>query len=76
MTDKEDNALTIFCRMVAEMNDAQAFVDSMLSDGTQEDKALGNLLDGWLETLRCGESQEYLNELVLELIAQEDPQNA
>lgn len=72
MTDKEDNALTIFCRMVAEMNDAQMLVDSMLLEGTQEDKALGNLLDGWLETLRCGETQDSLNELVMEIVTLEN----
>jgi len=76
MTPQEDEALNVFICMVAELNDMQKLIDSLMNADHIRDKRMGSWLSEWVDTLRAGHSQEYLNELVLAIIDQEDPQHA
>jgi hypothetical protein len=76
MTTEEDTAIAIFCKMVLEFYEAQEFVNTLLKSKAHKEVVIGRLLDGWMETLRAGNSQDELNELVSTLVDQGDPQNA
>ena len=69
MTDVEERALNLFITMVAEFNDAQKIIDSKLKSGDKAQVAVATWLNDWTSDLRCGESQESLNELALQLVA-------
>ncbi len=69
MTDAEERALNLFIEMVAELNDAQEAIERGLKSGDVAKVAFSNWYNVWTDTFRCGESQESLNELALELVS-------
>ena len=72
MTEQEDHALSLFIQIVAELNDAQEMLNIEMRCGDVGQRVLAKILSNWMESLRGGASQEYLNELAMVLIQQED----
>jgi hypothetical protein len=72
MTHEEEHVLNIFIKMVAEFNDAQVMLDLVMEHGDQASSAIASKLSVWTQSLRAGETQEDLNNLVLKLVEQQE----
>lgn len=72
MTQEEEHALNLFIKIVAELNDAQETIARKLKSDDWAEVVVARQLNAWTNDLRAGESQESLNELVLQLVALEE----
>ena len=73
MTQEEDFALSLFIKMVAELNSGQEMIDTLRLEATNElHKQLVEALCSWMDTMRCGYSQEMLNETAMKLVEQQE----